>query len=336
LLKASLTAAVLLVAGALVAAYAWLGYVQIVPGEEAIVLRLGRYHRTLREGPNWYLPFVDTLERERVTNRRLEFGYRTRGERPSPVEKPEGEAAPLEYEDDPGNRRMITQDENLVDVEFVLEYRITDLRAYLLNVESAADVLSDVARASLREAVAQRSIDEVLGQGRAAIQSEAERRIEEVLSSYGEAPGGSVEGSTPIGVSVVSLRLQDVYPPEAARDAFRDVTGAQQDKQRLQVEAEGYRDEVVPRARGDARRTVAEAEGYRDAKILEAEGEATRFSALLVEYRKAPEVTRTRLHIETLEAVLPKMEKIILRDGTGDRVLPYLPLGRRAAPPGER
>jgi membrane protease subunit HflK len=113
------------------------------------------------------------------------------------------------------------------------------------------------------------------------------------------------------------------------------VTGAQQDKQRLQVEAEGYRDEVVPRARGDARRKVAEAEGYRDSKILQAEGEATRFSALLAEYRKAPEVTRTRLHIETLEAVLPKMEKIILRDGSGDRVLPYLPLGRRATT-GER
>ncbi len=335
MLRAVLTVAVLLVAGTAVAAYAWLGYVQIVPGEEAIVLRLGRDHRTLREGPNMFLPFVETLERERVTNRRLEFGYRTRGAKPSPVEKPEGDAAPLEYEDDPGERRMLTQDENLVDVEFVLEYRITDLRAYLLNVESAAEVLSDVARASLRGAVAQRSIDAVLGQGRAAIQTEAERRIAEVLSGYGDEPGSGTEGSTPIGVSVVSLRLQDVYPPEAARDAFRDVTGAQQDKQRLQVEAEGYRDEIVPRARGDARRKVAEAEGYRDAKILQAEGEAARFTALLTEYRKAPEVTRTRLHIETLEAVLPKMDKIILRDKTGERVVPYLPLGRRATT-GER
>jgi membrane protease subunit HflK len=334
LLKAVLTVAALLVAVALVGALAWVGYVQIVPGEEAIVLRLGRYHRTLNEGPHMYLPLVETLERERVTNRRLEFGYRTRAQRSSPVEKPEGEAPPLAYEDDPGERRMLTSDENLVDVEFVLEYRITDLRSYLLNVESAADVLRDVARASVREAIALRSIDDVLGQGRVTIQSDAEQRIQAALSGYGELPDGPAVASTPIGVSVVSLRLQDVYPPEAARDAFRDVTGAQQDKQRLQVEAEGYRDEVVPRARGDARRKVAEAEGYRDAKVLEAEGEAARFSALLTEYRKAPEVTRTRLHIETIEAVLPKMDKIILRDGSGDRVLPYLPLGRRAA--GER
>jgi modulator of FtsH protease HflK len=330
--RAVLRVVALLVAVALVGVYLWFGYVQVDPGEEAIVLRLGQYHETLREGPHFYLPFVDTLEVERVTSRRLEFGYRTRPSGASPVEKPEGsEAKPLAYEDDPGERRMLTSDENLVDVEFVLEYRITDLPAYLLDVESAADVLRDVARAALREAVALRSVDEVLGPGRAAIQSDAERRIQETLSRYGE---GSSETSTPIGVSVVSLRLQDVYPPEAARDAFRDVTGAQQDKQRLQLEAEGYRDEVVPRARGDARKTVAEAEAYRDAKILQSEGEAARFSALLVEYRKAPEVTRTRLHIETIEAVLPKMEKIILRDGSGERVLPYLPLGRRAA--GER
>ena len=336
MLRAVLTGAALLVAAALVAGYAWLGYVQIVPGDEAIVLRLGRYDRTLYEGPHFYAPFVETLERERVTNRRLEFGYRTRPTPASPVEKPEGESAPLAYEDDPGERRMLTQDENLVDVEFVLEYRITDLRAYLLNVESAADVLRDVSRAALREAVALRSIDEVLGPGRVAIQSDAEQRIQQTLSRYGEVPESASGASTPIGVSVVRLRLQDVYPPEAARDAFRDVTGAQQDKQTLQVEAEGYRGEVVPRARGEARKRVAEAEGYRDAKILQAEGEATRFTALLAEYRKAPEVTRTRLHIETIEAVLPKMEKIILRDGSGERVLPYLPIGRRAAAAGER
>jgi modulator of FtsH protease HflK len=332
MLKAALLVAVLGVA-ALGVLYLSTGYVQLVPGEEAIVLRLGRYHRTLREGPHLYMPGVEVLERERVTNRRLEFGYRTQAPEASPIEAPDGKGAPLAYEDDPGERRMLTADENLVDVEFVLEYRITDLRAYVLNVESAEDVLRDVARASLREAVALRTVDDVLGQGRIAIQLEAERRIQEVLSRYGAGDAPGVVESTPIGVSVVSLRLQDVYPPEDVRDAFRDVTGAQQDKQRLQVEAEGYRDEVVPRARGDARKRVAEAEAYRDAKILQAEGEAARFTALLTEYRKAPEVTRMRLHIETLESILPKMDKVILRDGNGDRVLPYLPLGRRG---GER
>ena len=326
----------LLIVSSVAAFYLWLGWVQIVPGEEAIVLRLGRYDRTLRAGPHFYFIGLETLERERVTNRRMEFGYATRAPEASPVETPETDAPPLEYDEDLAERRMLTGDANLVDVEFVLEYDITDLRTFRLSVEDATGIIRDVARAAVREAVARRTVDDVLRSARPAIEADAEQRIGDMLTEYTRVFGGfgSAEaGPSALGITVVSLRLQDVYPPQPVRDAFRDVTSALQDKERLQLEAQTYRDEIVPRARGEAQRLLAEAQGYRDSKVLEAEGEAQRFTALLTEYRKAPEVTRSRLYLETLEAVLPKVDKIIMQSGPGEGIMPYLPLGRRRGSP---
>lgn len=317
-----------LIALGVAAFYAWLGYVSIDAGEEAIVLRLGKYDRTLTAGPHFYMVGVETLERERVTNRRMEFGYSTRLPETSPLESDETGAAPLEYDQDVAERRMLTGDENLVDVEFVLEYDITDLRTFRLSVEDAGSIIRDVARAAVREAVAERSVDEVLRSARAAVEADAKGRITRMLQSYTE-PSEAGRSQSALGVTIVSLALQDVYPPEPVREAFRDVTSALQDKERLQAEAETYRAEVQPRARGEAQRLMAEAQGYRDAKILEAEGEASRFTALLAEYRKAPDVLRSRLYIETLEEVLPRVDKIIMQEGPGERVMPYLPLGRR-------
>ena len=320
----------LIVLGVGLAAYLSIAYVPIVPGEEAIVLRLGRYDRTLRAGPHFYLPPAETVERARVTNRRMEFGYVTRSAPSSPLESESTDAPALEYEADLEERRMLTGDANLVDVEFVLEYDIVDLRTFRLSVEDATGIIRDVSRAAVRAAVAQRSVDDVLRGARPLIEADAEDRIEEMLKAYTRRFGAVSEAEpSALGIEVVSLRLQDVYPPEPVREAFRDVTSALQDKARLQLEAQAYRDEVVPRARGEASRLVAEAEGYRGAKVLEAEGEASRFLALLTEYQKAPEVTRSRLYLETLESVLPGVEKVVMQDSSGERVLPYLPLGRR-------
>jgi len=123
--------------------------------------------------------------------------------------------------------------------------------------------------------------------------------------------------------------LQEVEPPDTVKEAFRDVASAQQDRERAVLEAQGYRDQVVPRARGAKDAAINEAHAYREQRILEAQGEAARFSALLAEYRKAPGVTRERLYLETLEKILPGMDKVIIEGGTGDNVLPYLPLGRK-------
>jgi len=337
--------------GALGGLYAWLGSFRIEPGEEAIVLRLGKYDRTKGNGLHFYAPGIETLERAWVKNRRMEFGYSTRTRGDSAIAPSEQEVSPLEYEADPDEKRMLTGDANLVDVEFVLEYDIVDLRTFLLNARNAEEIIRDAARAAVREAVAQRTVDSVLRDGRPQVEIDAERRIEILLRSYtrpfrsdsdrgrarpqgsepeaSERPAEETTSTSALGIRVLSLRLQDVDPPEAVREAFRDVTSALQDKERLQLEAQTYRDEIVPKARGEAQRLVAEAEAYRDALVLEAEGEAQRFDLLLTEYQKAPEVTRARLYIETLEAVLPKTEKIIMPNSSGDRVMPYLPLDRR-------
>jgi modulator of FtsH protease HflK len=321
--------------GALAGLYVQSGYVQIATGEEAIVLQLGRYSRTFTAGPNWHLPGLETLERERVTNRRLEFGFRTEESEASPVESTDTDSPAPEIgertTDERQEARMVTGDENLVDVQFVLEYDIIDLRTFRLNVADATGVIRDATLAAVRSLVAQRTVDEVLYGARRAIQEDAQARVEAMLRSY--LPPGQREGPAALGISVVSVLFRDVAAPEAVSEAFRDMASAQQDSERARLEANGYRNEVLPRARGEAQALIAEAEAYRARKILAAEGETTRFLALLTEYRKAPAVTRSRLYLEALEAILPKMDKIIMQD-SGERILPYLPLGgaRRAAP----
>ena len=137
--------------------------------------------------------------------------------------------------------------------------------------------------------------------------------------------------SSTCGVRILEIQLQEVEPPDTVKEAFRDVASAQQDRERAVLEAQGYRDQVVPRARGAKEAAINEAKGYREQRILRAQGEAERFSALLAEYRKAPGVTRERLYLETLERILPGMDKVIIEGGTGDNVLPYLPLGRKGS-----
>jgi membrane protease subunit HflK len=322
--------AVPLVLGAALGLYLWTGYVKIDTGEEAIVLRLGRYHHTLTAGPHLHLPWLETLERERVTNRRLELGFRTRDLDTSPIESeatdtpaPElDEVTPIERQE----ARMVTGDENLVDVQLVLEYNIVDLRTFRLSVADATSVIRDATLAAVRAAVSRRTVDDVLYGARRAIQEDSQARVEAMLRSY--APAGQRDGpGGALGIAVISVLFRDVAAPEAVSEAFRDVASAQQDSERVRLEANGYRAEVLPRARGEASALVAEAEAYRARKIFAAEGESARFLSLLAEYRKAPAVTRSRLYLETLEAVLPRMEKIIMQSA-GERIMPYLPLGR--------
>lgn len=291
---------------AAVTAYAMLGYFQVAPDEQAVVLRLGAYSRTLSDGPHWHALGLETVERRRVVVTREEFGFRTISVGP-----------PVQYEEKPDERLMLTGDANLVDVQFVVSYEISDLSAYLFNVADSKGVIRDAAQAAIREVVAQRPIDEVLTEARAAIALETRSTLQAILDAYGA------------GVRVLQVQLQEVEPPDPVKDAFRDVASAQQDRERSILEAQGYRDQVVPRARGAKEATINEAQAYREERILEAQGEAERFSALLGEYRKAPGVTRDRLYIETLERILPGMEKVIIEGGGAEQVLPYLPLGRK-------
>ncbi len=300
-------AAFLIVVGVLTG-YLFMGVYEVEPDQQAVVLLLGAYNRTAEPGLRWHAPWIERMEIRRVTvTREEEFGYRTITSGP-----------PAQYEDRPEERRMITGDENLVSLEFVVQYRISDLHDYLFNVTPPVeDLVRDVSQESIRAVVGQRLIDDVLTQARGPIEAETRQRIQTILDDYGA------------GIRIQSLRLQDVQPPDPVKDAFAEVTSAEQDRERMVLEARGYADKVVPEARGSAAEMLNQALGYKGSHILKAQGEADRFRLLLAEYQKAPEVTRSRLYIETLEEILPEMDKVIMEQGSTDRILPYLPVGRR-------
>lgn len=290
------------------AVYVGLGSYRLGPDEEAVVLLLGRHVRTAGPGLNFHLLGLETVERERLIVEREEFGFRTVTATP-----------PQEYEDRPDEKRMLTGDTNVVDAEWVVQWQISDIRDFRFNAYPVPALIRQAGQAAMREVVARRPTDDVLTQEKLAIQGEARERMQQVLDGYGA------------GVRVVSVQLQEVQPPQPTVEAFRDVVSSEQDEERLILEAQAYADQVVPRARGEAEQVENEARAYREERILEARGEASRFNALLEEYREAPRVTRERLYIETLEAILPGMEKVIIEEGHSERVLPYLPLPARGS-----
>ena len=296
---------------AAIGVWAATGFYDVAPDEQAVVLRLGRYQRTVDPGRFlWHAQGLESVFKQRVTTTlREEFGYRTKSLGPPP-----------EIEEHPEEKAMLTGDENLVDVDFVVQYRIGDLRDWLFGIrsEERADVIRDAARASVRAVIGRSSVDLVLTQ-RGPIQDEIRNLLQSQLDGYRA------------GVHVQSVQLQDVDPPAAVRDAFADVASASQDRERSVLEAQGYADKVVPEARGRAEEVLNQSRAYREQRILEAEGQVSRFSALLTEYQRAPAVTRERLYLETMEQILPGMDKVIMEEDPADRVVPYLPLERRGA-----
>ncbi len=302
---------VALVVLGLVFVYVSVGFYTVGPNEQAVVLQLGSYSRTVGPGLHWHARWLEVVEQRAVTvTVEEEFGYRTVDSGPPPV-----------YEERPVEKRMLSGDTNTVDVEFVVQYRIVDLREYLFSIRSSAATIRDVAQAAMREVVATRPIDDVVTEAKGDIQVEARQRIQETLDRYGA------------GVEIQNVQLQDVEPPDEVKEAFADVASSEQDRERMVLEAQGYADQVVPLARGEAQELINTARAYRETRTQQARGEADRFSALLAEYQKAPEVTRRRLYLETLERILPHMDKVIIESGPSEKVLPYLPLGRRSREP---
>lgn len=295
----------LIVVGGL-GAWGYFGLYQLEPGQAAVLLRFGRHAGTeVREGLHWTLPppIVERVVVNVTELRNEDFGFKGREDENTPREKL------LEA-------TMQTGDNNIVRVSFAVQYTVND--AFLANfrVANREKVVRDAAQAAMREVVGRETVDGVLRDRRAAVSADARILLQDTLDSYDA------------GLDIQGVQLQDVQPPAAVGAAFDDVVSANQDASRLVNEAEGYRNELLPKARGEAAEVVAKAQGYRDARIAEATGEATRFSAVAVEFRKAPDVTRTRLYLETMEKVLPDVDKIIIEPGT-TQVVPYLPLGQR-------
>jgi membrane protease subunit HflK len=210
---------------------------------------------------------------------------------------------------------MLTTDENIVQVELLVQYRIADSRDFVFNVQNPEDVLLTSAEVGLRSTVGQMTIDAVITEERARVQDETRVFLSRLLADYGT------------GIQVTDVRLQVADPPEEVRDAFQEVVRALADRERLINESEAYQNDIVPRARGDKQRLIEEATAFKDQEVLRATGDAQRFLSVLEAYRLAPEVTRERLHIEALEGILNQVELILLdEDAIGNQVLPFLPL----------
>ncbi len=286
--------------------WGYLGLFQLQPGQAVVLLRLGAHYGTITEaGLHWTLPppivTREVLNVEEVQNQ--DFGLASEGEVRDEQE--------LLHE-----ASMQTSDNNIVRVSFSVQYRIKDAFAARFRLKDPVPVVRDAAQAAMREAVGRMTVDGVLRERRAALTAEVRELLQDILDSY-EA-----------GLDIQAVELQDVQPPVAVRAAFFDVVEAGQDAIRVVNEAEGFRNELIPNARAEATELREAAKGYREAKIAEATGEGARFSAIAAEYRKAPRVTKKRLYLETMEQVLPDVQKVIIEKGTTN-VLPYLPLGRR-------
>lgn len=271
-------------------------------GKQGVVLRFGAYSETTPPGPHWHIPYpVEQVEIVDVEQRRfVEIGYRSGAAGQSVV------AVPREA-------LMLTEDENIVNIQLAVQYQVSDPKRYLFDVRDPDAVLKQVAESVIREVVGKSEMDFVLKEGRAQVVADIKELMQKTLTSY-EA-----------GLLVSDVNLQDAQPPEEVQAAFSDAIKAREDKERLKNEAEAYANDVIPRARGAAARQMQEANGYKESLVAKAEGEASRFSQLLTEYRKAPEVTRKRLYMETMESVLGQTSKVVV-DSKNANNLMYLPL----------
>ena len=257
----------------------WLltGVYIVGPDEVGVVQTFGKYSRAAQSGLNYHFPYpIETISTPKVTEvKRIEIGFRTVGNK--------------QYQTVERESLMLTGDENIVDAEMIVQYRIKDPVAYTFNFIEPELTVREASEASLRTVVGRHNIDEALTSGKFMIQEETKELVQSILDKY----------ST--GILVVAVQLQDVSPPEQVIAAFKDVASAKEDKNRMVNQAEGYRNDVIPKARGEAQAKIREAEGYKQARIARAEGDVAKFSAILKEYRIAKGVTETIIYLEPVE-----------------------------------
>ncbi len=289
----------------LVAALAlWLftGVYMVGPDEVGVVRTFGEYTRVAQSGLNYHFPYpIEQVNTPAVTEvKRIEIGFRTlRNGQYRTVEK---------------ESLMLTGDENIVDAEMIVQYKIKDPVAYLFKIVEPELTVREAAEASLRTVVGRNKIDETLTTGKFQIQEGTKTQLQLILDKYES------------GIHVVAVQLQDVSPPKEVIGAFKDVASAKEDKNRMVNQAEGYRNDIIPKARGEAEAMIRDAEGFRESRIKRSEGDAAKFTTILKEYRKAKSITQKRLYLETMERVLPDIEKIIVPDKDSGNMLNLLNL----------
>src|SRR5688572_28611431 len=287
----------------------WLasGFYIVEEGRRGVVLRLGKYLETTMPGPRWHIPYpIESVEIVNVSGvRTVEVGYRG-----NPKNKQPQEAL------------MLTDDENIVDVQFAIQYTLKSPEDFLFNNNKPEDNVLQAAETSIREIVGKSKMDFVLNQGRSEVAARVKVLMQQILDRY------------KTGINITTVNLQNVQAPEQVQASFEDVVRAGQDRERFKNEGQAYANDVVPKAGGVAARLIEEANGYRQSVVNTAQGDASRFRQVLAEYEKAPQVTRERIYLETMQQVMGSTSKVIV-DQKGGQNLLYLPLNelmRMAAP----
>jgi len=280
----------------------WLasGFYIVNEGQRGVILRFGKFVESTEPGPRWHLPYpIESVEVVNMAQvRTVEIGYRNNVK--SKVLR---------------ESLMLTDDENIVDVQFAVQYVLKSANDYLFNSRGPDEAVLQAAETAIREVVGKSSMDLVLYEGRADVAARIRQLTQIFLDRYGT------------GIAVSTVTMQNAQPPEQVQAAFDDAVKAGQDRERQKNEGEAYANDVVPKARGAASRQVEEAEGYRQRVIEQAEGDASRFRLVLAEYTKAPQVTRDRLYLESMQQVLSNSSKVLVDQKAGNNLM-YLPLDR--------
>lgn len=267
--------------------WAAMGIYQVDAKERAVILRFGKYQGMVGDGLHWNPPLIDTVTKVRVTEERQ---YQTRGE-------------------------MLTQDENIVELPLTVHYNVGDAKAFVLNVKDPEKSLTQATDSALRHVVGSTKLDDVVSTGREQLSIDVKDRLQTYIDNYGT------------GIRVVKVNILEAKPPADVKPAYDDVIKAREDQERLVNEAQGYANGVIPETRGRAQRVIEEANAYRARVIADAEGQTQRFEQLLTEYKKAPEVTRQRLYLDSMEEVMATSSKVMVDVKGGNNML-YLPLDK--------
>ena len=290
----------------LIVAYLSTGIFVVAPDEQGVIRRFGKFVRIESPGLNYHLPYpLETVVTPAVTQvKRIEIGFRS---------IVTGQIT--RYQEIPDEALMLTGDENIVSAEAIVQYKIKDPVSYLFNIILPEETVRNAAEASLRQVIGGRKIDDALTVGKYEIQEETKKLLQDLLDSY-EA-----------GIFIVAVQLQDVNPPNEVQEAFKDVASAKEDKSKYINQAQGYENDLIPKARGEAVQMTKEAEGYKIERIKKAEGDIAKFNSILTEYKKGEYITQARLYLETMEEILPNMNKVIVDLKENQSLINLLPLG---------
>jgi len=289
----------------LIVIWAFSGLYRVLPDEQGVVLRFGKFVSTTQPGLNYHIPYpVETVLTPKVTKvNRIDIGFRSASD----------SGRTSEVGDVSEESLMLTGDENIVNIDFSVFWVIKDAGKFLFKIQSPVVTVKAAAETAMREVVAKSKLQSILTEGRSSIEIETQEIIQSLLDEYES------------GIEITQVQTQKADPPDEVIDAFRDVQAARADMERSKNEAEAYQNDVIPRARGDAAKILQEAEAYKKQVVAMAEGEASRFLAIYYEYAKAKRVTQERMYLETMEKVLADIDKVII-DRKAGGVVPYLPL----------